>query len=60
MEEVFPFLGTACVCRVKARHSFQCEHCGYQVYLTAETAFEKTRASVRDWLVMFLFSETRK
>ncbi len=27
--------------RVKARRSFECEHCGYQVYPTAGTPFEK-------------------
>ena len=46
--------------RVKARRSFECEHCGYQVYPTAGTPFEKTRTSLRDWFyVMFLFCETR-
>src|SRR5712672_2800607 len=39
---------------------FECEHCGYQVYPTAGTPFEKTRTSLRDWFyVMFLFCETR-
>ena len=33
--------------RVKARRSFECEHCGYQVYPTAGTPFEKTRTSLR-------------
>jgi hypothetical protein len=46
--------------RVKNRRSFECEHCGYQVYPTAGTPFEKTRTSLRDWFyVMFLFCETR-
>src|SRR5258708_5624546 len=46
--------------RVRARRSFECEHCGYQVYPTAGTPFEKTRTSLRDWFyVMFLFCETR-
>lgn len=46
--------------RVKARRSFECEHCGYQVYPTAGTPFEKTRTSLRDWFyVMFLFCTTR-
>src|SRR5438105_6614590 len=46
--------------RVKARRAFECEHCGYQVYPTAGTPFEKTRTSLRDWFyVMFLFCETR-
>ena len=44
--------------RVKARRSFECEHCGYQVYPTAGTPFEKTRTSLRDWFyVMFLFCD---
>jgi transposase-like zinc ribbon protein len=33
--------------RVKGRRSFECEHCGYQVYPTAGTPFEKTRTSLR-------------
>jgi len=46
--------------RVKSRRSFECEHCGYQVYPTAGTPFEKTRTSLRDWFyVMFLFCTTR-
>ena len=46
--------------RVKARRCFTCEHCGYQVYPTAGTPFEKTRTSLRDWFyVMFLFCTTR-
>lgn len=46
--------------RVKARRSYECEHCGYQVYPTAGTPFEKTRTSLRDWFfVMFLFTTTR-
>lgn len=46
--------------RVKARRSYECEHCGYQVYPTAGTPFEKTRTSLRDWFhVMFLFTSSR-
>jgi transposase-like protein len=46
--------------RVKARRSFECEHCGYQVYPTAGTPFEKTRTPLRDWYyVMFLFCASR-
>lgn len=46
--------------RVKARRSYECEHCGFQVYPTAGTPFEKTRTSLRDWFyVMFLFTSTR-
>lgn len=29
--------------RVKSRRCFECEHCGYQVYPTAGTPFDKTR-----------------
>ena len=46
--------------RVKARRSYECEHCGYQIYPTAGTPFQKTRTSLRDWFyVMFLFTSTR-
>lgn len=46
--------------RVKRRRSYECEHCGYQVYPTAGTPFEKTRTSLRDWFyVMFLFCASR-
>src|SRR5262249_50259588 len=46
--------------RVKKRHSFECEHCGYQVYPTAGTPFESTRTPLRDWFyVMFLFCASR-
>jgi transposase len=46
--------------RVKARRSYECEHCGYQVYPTAGTPFESTRTPLRDWFyVMFLFCAAR-
>jgi ribosomal protein L37AE/L43A len=46
--------------RVKARRSYECEHCGHQVYPTAGTPFQKTRTSLRDWFhVMFLFCASR-
>ena len=46
--------------RVKGRRSFECEHCGYQVYPTAGTPFESTRTPLRDWFyVMFLFCASR-
>jgi transposase len=46
--------------RVKKRRSFECEHCGYQVYPTAGTPFESTRTPLRDWFyVMFLFCASR-
>lgn len=46
--------------RVRARRSYECEHCGNQVYPTAGTPFENTRTSLRDWFfVMFLFCASR-
>src|SRR5947209_6327921 len=46
--------------RVKGRRCFECEHCGYQVYPTAGTPFQKTRTSLTDWFfVMFLFCASR-
>lgn len=46
--------------RAKSRRSFACEHCGYQVYPTAGTPFEKTRTGLKDWYyVMFLFCASR-
>lgn len=46
--------------RVKKRRSYACEHCGHQVYPTADTPFHRTRTSLRDWFyVMFLFCSKR-
>jgi transposase len=46
--------------RVKKRRSYECEHCGYQVYPTAGTPFESTRTPLRNWFyVMFLFCASR-
>lgn len=46
--------------RVKSRRSYECEHCGNQVYPTAGTPFENTRTSLRDWFhVMFMFCASR-
>lgn len=46
--------------RVKARRSYACEHCGAQIYPTADTPFHRTRTSLRDWFyVMFMFCATR-
>lgn len=46
--------------RVKARRSYACEWCGYQVYPTAGSPFDRTRTSLRDWFfVMFLFTTSR-
>lgn len=46
--------------RVKARRSYACEHCGAQIYPTANTPFERTRTPLRDWFfVMFQFCTSR-
>lgn len=46
--------------RVKARRSYACEWCGYQVFPTADTPFHRTRTPLRDWFyVMFMFCTTR-
>lgn len=46
--------------RVKSRRSYECEHCGNQVYPTAGTPFHATRTSLKDWFfVMFLFCASR-
>ncbi len=46
--------------RVKERRSYACEHCGFQVYPTAGTPFDRTRTPLRDWFfVMFQFVTSR-
>ena len=46
--------------RVKARRSYQCQWCAYQVYPTAGTPFDRTRTPLRDWFfVMFQFCASR-
>jgi transposase len=56
----FKCLKQATYYRVRGRRSFECEHCGYQVYPTAGTPFESTRTPLRDWFyVMFLFCASR-
>jgi transposase-like protein len=46
--------------RVRGRRSFECEYCGFQVYPTAGTPFERTRTPLRDWFyVIFLFCASR-
>jgi transposase len=46
--------------RVTARRSYACEHCGFQVYPTAGTPFERTRTPLRAWfIVMFQFCAAR-
>jgi transposase-like protein len=56
----FKCLKEATYYRVKKRRSYECEHCGYQVYPTADTPFEATRTPLRDWFyVMYLFCASR-
>ena len=46
--------------RVTTRRSYTCQWCGYQVYPTAGTPFDRTRTPLRDWFyVMFLMTTTR-
>jgi predicted RNA-binding Zn-ribbon protein involved in translation (DUF1610 family) len=46
--------------RVKNRRSYQCPNCGFQVYPTKDTVFEKTTTSLVDWFyVMYLQTTTR-
>jgi transposase-like protein len=46
--------------RVNNRRSYACEYCGYQVYPTAGTPFDRTRTPLRDWFfVMFQFVTSR-
>jgi transposase len=46
--------------RVRARRSYACEWCGFQVFPTSGTPFDRTRTPLRDWFyVMFLFTTTR-
>src|SRR5205823_4451465 len=40
--------------------SYACEWCGFQVFPTSGTPFDRTRTPLRDWFyVMFLFTTTR-
>lgn len=46
--------------RVAKRRSYACEWCGFQVFPTSGTPFDRTRTPLRDWFyVMFLFTTTR-
>lgn len=46
--------------RVKKRRCYECKHCGYQIYPTAGTVFEKTRTSLTKWFhAIYLMSSTR-
>lgn len=46
--------------RVNNRKSYQCPNCGFQIYPTAGTPFEKTRIPLTHWFyVIFLQTTTR-
>jgi transposase len=46
--------------RVKDRRSYFCTCCGYQVYPTKDTVFEKTTTPLLDWfLIIYMQSTTR-
>lgn len=42
------------------KKSFQCVHCGNQIYPLAGTPFQKTTTSLKDWFyILYLFTTTR-
>lgn len=42
------------------RKSYQCTHCGHQVYPLAGTVFQKSTTSLKDWFyALYLFTATR-
>lgn len=46
--------------RVKNRRCYECQWCGYQVYPTQGTVFEKTTTPLSDWFyVIYLMTATR-
>ena len=46
--------------RVKARRCYECQWCGYQVYPTQGTPFEKTTTPLASWFyVIYLMTATR-
>lgn len=46
--------------RVRNRRCYECRWCGYQVYPTKGTVFEKTTTPLSDWFyVIYLMTETR-
>lgn len=46
--------------RVKGRRAYECEWCGYQVYPTAGTPFDRTRTPLTVWFhVMHMFCVSR-
>ena len=42
--------------KVKKRRCFECEQCGFQIFPTAGTAFDKTRTQLRIWFLAMLIS----
>lgn len=47
--------------RVKNRRAYQCRACGYQIYPTAGTIFEKSRIPINAWFyAMYLYATTTK
>ncbi len=46
--------------RVKGRRCYECQWCGYQVYPTKGTVFEKSTTPLSDWFyVIYLMTATR-
>ena len=46
--------------RISGRRCYGCQWCGFQVYPTAGTVFEKTRTPLTDWFyAMYLMTATR-
>lgn len=46
--------------RVKRRRCYECKHCGYQVFPTAGTVFEKTRTNLTKWFhAMYLMTSSK-
>lgn len=46
--------------RVKSRRSYQCSHCGFQIYPTAGTVFEQTTTPLNSWFyAIYLQTVTR-
>jgi transposase len=46
--------------RVRSRHSYSCDSCGYHMHPTAGTIFEKSTTPLRLWFhAVFLLSQTR-
>lgn len=46
--------------RVRNRRCYECQWCGYQIYPTKGTIFEKTTTPLSDWFyVIYLMTATR-